>query len=142
MKTTVTKKSDIVRKWYLIDASDIILGKLGVRAADILRGKNKVIFSPSVDCGDNLIVINASKIKVTGGKEEKKHYYRHSGYPGGLKSLTLAEMMEKDPRKVIEIAVRGMLPKNKLAREMIKKLKVYSGETHDHEAQKPEKIEV
>lgn len=141
MKTTVTKKSDIERKWYLIDASDVILGKLAVRVADLLRGKGKVNFSPSVDCGDNVIVVNASKIKVTGGKEEKKMYYRHSWYPGGLKSFTLSQMMEKDPRKVIEIAVKGMLPKNKLAREMIKKLKVYGDDKHEHEAQKPIKIE-
>lgn len=142
MKTTVTKKTDIERKWYLIDAKDLILGRVAVRAADLLRGKNKVNFSPSVDCGDFVIIINASKIAVTGGKEEKKKYYRHSWYPGGLKTFTLNQMMAKDPRKVIEHAVIGMLPKNKLASEMIKKMKVFSGEEHDHKAQQPIKIDI
>src|SRR3990172_7664646 len=138
MKTTVIKKSELKRKWYIMDADGIILGKVAVRAADILRGKGKVNFTPHVDCGDFVIIVNADKIKVTGGKEEKKKYYRHSGYPGGLKTFTLEQMMTKDSRKVLEHAVRGMLPKNKLAREIIKKLKVYADDEHGHEAQKPE----
>lgn len=141
MRTSVTKKSELIRKWYIIDADGVILGKVAVRAADLLRGKNKVNFSPSVDCGDHVIIINASKIAVTGGKEEKKKYYRHSWYPGGLKTFTLNQMMAKDSRKVIELAVKGMLPKNKLASEMIKKMRVFKGAEHDHEAQKPIKIE-
>lgn len=140
MKTYVTKRNDIKRKWYLIDAEGVILGKIATAAADLLRGKGKVNFTPNVDCGDFVVIINASKVKVTGGKEEKKKYYRHSWYPGGLKTLTLNQMMEKDSRKVVEHAVSGMLPKNKLAREIIKKLKVYSDSKHEHEAQKPEKI--
>jgi len=141
MKTTVTKKSDIERKWYIIDARDVVLGKLAVKVADFLRGKGKVCFSPSVDCGDFVIIINASEVKVTGDKEEKKFYYRHSGYPGGIKGFSFNQMMSKDPRKVIEIAVKGMLPKNRLSREMIKKMKVYKDDKHSHEAQKPIKIE-
>lgn len=140
MKTYVTKRNDIKRKWYLIDAEGVILGKIATAAADLLRGKGKVNFTPNVDCGDFVVIINASKVKVTGGKEEKKKYYRHSWYPGGLKTLTLNQMMEKDSRKVVEHAVSGMLPKNRLAREIIKKLKVYSDSKHEHEAQKPEKI--
>ena len=142
MKTYVTKKGEIHRKWYLIDAEGVVLGKIAVCAADLLRGKGKVNFTPNVDCGDFVVIVNASKIKITGGKEEKKKYFRHSWYPGGLKTLTLDEMMAKDPRKVIEHAVSGMLPKNKLAREIFKKLKVYAGDKHEHEAQKPEAVKI
>lgn len=142
MKTSVTKKSEITRKWYIIDAEDKILGKVAVEATNIIRGKNKSYFSPAVDAGDFVIIINASKVKVSGGKEEKKMYYRHSWYPGGLKQFTFRQMMEKDPRKVIEHAVKGMLPKNRLASEIFKKLKVYNDAEHKHEAQQPEKIDI
>jgi len=142
MKTFVTKKNDIERKWYLIDAKDVILGKVAVMAADILRGKNKAIFSPAVDAGDFVIIINAGKVKVTGGKEEKKKYYNYSGYPSGMRELSFNELKEKDSRKIIIHAVKGMLPKNKLAQEIIKKLKVFKDEEHNHTAQQPEEIKI
>lgn len=142
MKTFVTKKNNIERKWYIVDAKDVVLGRLAVKVADILRGKYKPIFSPAVDCGDYVIVVNADKVKVTGGKEEKKIYHRHSGYPGGIRSFTFQEMIEKDSRKIIEKAVKGMLPKNRLSSEMIKKLKVFKEADHSHEAQKPESINI
>ncbi|MCL4387050.1 MAG: 50S ribosomal protein L13 [Patescibacteria group bacterium] len=142
MKTFVTKEKNIERKWYLLDAKDVTLGKLAVKAADLLRGKGKGIFSPSVDCGDYVIIINTDKVKVTGNKEEKKIYYSHSWYPGGLKSLSFKELKEKDSRKIVFRAVKGMLPKNKLSNDIIGKLKVYKGEEHANEAQKPIKIEI
>lgn len=142
MKTFVTKKKDIERKWYLIDAKNVILGKVAVKAADVLRGKNKAIFSPAVDAGDFVIIVNADKVKVTGGKEEKKKYYNYSGYPGGMRELSFNEMMDRDSRKVLTLAIKGMLPKNKLATEIIKKLKIYKNEEHNHEAQQPEEIEI
>lgn len=140
MKTFIPKKENIERKWYLIDAKGQTLGKLAVIASDILRGKNKPSFSPHMDLGDNLIIINASKIKVSGNKEEDKKYYSHSWYPGGLKTTTFKEMIEKKPDYVIRHAVLGMLPKNRLQKDFIKKLKVYAGQEHGHEAQKPEEI--
>jgi large subunit ribosomal protein L13 len=142
MRTYVTKPGDIERKWFLVDAKGQTLGRLAVVVADLLRGKSKTNFSPSVDCGDFVVVINTKDIVVTGNKLEAKMYHRHSGYPGGLTSLTLAEVLEKDANKVIYEAVKGMLPKNRLADDMIKKLKLFTGSEHAHTAQKPEEIKV
>ena len=130
----------IDRKWYVVDATDMTLGRLASEVAKVLRGKNKPIFTPHIDCGDNVIVINAEKIKVTGKKMDQKIYYHHSDYVGGMKETTLKEMMAKKPEKVIELAVKGMLPKGPLGRTMYKKLFVYAGPEHKHEAQKPETL--
>ena len=137
MKTQFTKKSDIDRKWYVVDAKDIVLGKLAVKVAVHLRGKNKPVFTPNSDTGDFIIVINAEKIKLTGNKVNDKVYYHHSGYIGGIKAKTAKELLENKPETIIEKAVWGMLPKNKLGRAMIKKLKVYRGAEHPHQAQSP-----
>lgn len=128
----------IDRKWYVVDATDMTLGRLASEVAKVLRGKNKPIFTPHIDCGDNVIVINAEKIKVTGKKMDQKVYYHHSDYVGGLKEATLREKLEKKPEQVIELAVKGMLPKGSLGRQMFTKLHVYAGPEHKHEAQKPE----
>ena len=138
MKTFMASPATIDRKWYVVDATDMTLGRLASEVAKVLRGKNKPIFTPHMDCGDNVIVINAEKIKVTGKKLDQKIYYHHSDYVGGMKETTLREMMNKKPEKVIELAVKGMLPKGPLGRQMIKKLHVYAGAEHGHEAQKPE----
>ncbi len=137
MKTQFAKKSDIDRKWYLVDAKDIVLGKLAVKVAVHLRGKNKPVFTPNSDTGDFIIVINAEKIKLTGNKVNDKVYYHHSGYIGGIKAKTAKELLENKPETIIEKAVWGMLPKNRLGRAMIKKLKVYRGAEHPHQAQAP-----
>ncbi|OGT42192.1 MAG: 50S ribosomal protein L13 [Gammaproteobacteria bacterium RIFCSPHIGHO2_12_FULL_37_34] len=129
-----------VHKWYLIDASGKILGRLASQLAKYLRGKHKPEYTPHVDTGDYLVVVNAAEIKVTGKKRQKKVYYRHSGYPGGIKETTFDKLQAKDPVKIIEIAVKGMLPKNPLGRAMLQKLKVYAGATHPHAAQQPEII--
>ena len=142
MKTYVTKPTEIERKWYVVDAEGQTLGRLASKIAVILRGKHKPVFSPSVDCGDYVIVINAEKITVTGRRMEQKTYYRHSGYPGGLKSITLRDQLERYPTRPVELAVKGMLPKNKLGRKMLKKLKVYSGTEHPHAAQEPVILEL
>ncbi len=141
-KTYMAKKGEVERKWYLIDAKDKTLGRLASKIAVILMGKHKPQYTPHVDCGDFVVVINADKVKLTGAKWEKKIYYWHSGYLGGLKSRTAKEMLERKPEFLIYHAVKGMLPKNNLARRMIKKLKVYAGENHPHQAQKPEPIEI
>jgi large subunit ribosomal protein L13 len=141
-RTYVTKPEDIQRNWYVVDASGQTLGRLASEVARIVRGKHKPIYSPSVDVGDYVIVINADKIYVTGRKLDQKMYYRHSGYPGGLKEVPLRRMLEEHPTRVIEHAVRGMLPKNRLGRKMIKKLKVYAGSDHPHQAQQPEPLEL
>ena len=138
MKTQFAKKSDIDRKWYLVDAKDIVLGKLAVKVAVHLRGKNKPVFTPNSDTGDFIIVINADKIKLTGNKVNDKMYYHHSGYIGGIKAKSAKELLENKPETIIEKAVWGMLPKNRLGRAMIKKLKVYRGAEHPHQAQAPE----
>ena len=138
MKTQFAKKSDIDRKWYVVDAKDIVLGKLAVKVAVHLRGKNKPVFTPNSDTGDFIIVINAEKIKLTGNKVNDKMYYHHSGYIGGIKAKTAKELLENKPETIIEKAVWGMLPKNRLGRAMIKKLKVYRGAEHPHQAQAPE----
>ena len=135
MKTYSTKASEIERQWHVIDASGKVLGRLATKVASLLMGKNKPIFSPNLDTGDFVIVINADKVQVTGNKAKQKVYYRHSGYPGGLKGITLERMLETNPTRVIEHAVKGMLPKNRLGARMIKKLRVYVGDTHPHLAQ-------
>ena len=137
MKTYSAKPLEVERKWYLIDAEGQILGRLATTIADILRGKNKPEFTPNVDTGDFVIVINADKIQVTGKKETDKKYYHHTGYPGGLKVRSFRELMEKDPRKALEKAVKGMLPHTTLGRQQFTKLNVYAGPEHPHAAQKP-----
>ena len=138
MKTFMASPATIDRKWYVVDATDMTLGRLASEVAKVLRGKNKPIFTPHIDCGDNVIVINAEKIKVTGKKMDQQVYYHHSDYVGGLKEATLREKLEKKPEQVIELAVKGMLPKGPLGRQMFTKLHVYAGPEHKHEAQKPE----
>ncbi len=141
-KTFSQKPADVERKWILIDATDNTLGRVANEIAKHLIGKHKVTFTPHVDGGDYVVVINAAKVKVTGDKEIAKRYWRHTGFPGGIKFRNLKEMREKSPEKIIELAVKGMLPKNKLQAERLKRLKVYADENHNHAAQKPEKVEV
>lgn len=135
MKTYSVKAAEIKRDWHIIDAKERILGKLATEAAQLLMGKHKPIFSRHLDTGDFVVVINAEKVRVSGNKEKQKLYYRHSGYPGNLRSVTLEEMLKTKPERVIEHAVKGMLPKNRLGNAMIKKLKVYAGDSHPHLAQ-------
>jgi large subunit ribosomal protein L13 len=135
MKTYSPKSKDIEREWWVIDATDKALGRIAAQIAKLLMGKHKPIYAPHIDTGDYVVVINAAKVKVTGEKAEQKVYYRHSGYPGGLKSQRFEELFSKDPGRVIEIAVKGMLPHNRLGRTMLKKLKVYPGNEHPHQAQ-------
>lgn len=138
MKTFMASPATIDRKWYVVDATDMTLGRLASEVAKVLRGKNKPIFTPHMDTGDNVIVINAEKIKVTGKKLDQKIYYHHSDYVGGMKEATLREKLSKKPEQVIELAVKGMLPKGPLGRQMFQKLHVYAGPDHKHAAQKPE----
>ena len=138
MKTFMASPATIDRKWYVVDAEGKTLGRLASEVAKVLRGKNKAIFTPHIDTGDYVIVVNADKVKVTGKKLDQKIYYHHSDYVGGMKETTLREMMAKKPEQVIELAVKGMLPKGPLGRSMIKKLHVYAGPEHNHAAQKPE----
>ena len=138
MKTFIASPATIERKWYVVDATNMTLGRLASEVAKVLRGKNKAIFTPHIDTGDYVIVINASKVKVTGRKLDQKIYYHHSDYVGGMKETTLREMLAKKPEKVVELAVKGMLPKGPLGREMYTKLHVYAGPEHQHAAQKPE----
>lgn len=142
MKTHSPKQQEIKRDWYLIDVKGKTLGKVATKIADILRGKNKPFFSPHVDCGDYIVVINASQIKLTGNKQTEKKYIRHSQYPGGLKTETVEEVLEKAPTKVLEKAVYGMLPKNKLRSDIIKKMKVYPESEHKNQAQNPQLLEI
>ncbi len=142
MRTYTPKPGDIERKWYVVDAQGKTLGRLASEIAKVLRGKHKPIFSPHMDTGDYVIVINAEKIHVTGRKLTQKFYYRHSGYPGGLKAISLRDLLQKHPERAVKFAVRGMLPKNRLGRKMIKKLKVYAGPEHPHQAQKPEVLDL
>ncbi len=142
MKTFSAKAEQVDRKWWIIDARDQVLGRVAVKAANLLRGKEKSIFTPHVDTGDFVVVINADKVALTGAKLEQKRAYRHSGYPGGLKSRTYAEMLEKHPAKAVEKAVRGMLPKNTIGRAQLGKLKVYAGAEHPHQAQQPQPYEI
>ena len=138
MKTFMASPATIDRKWYVVDATDMTLGRLASEVAKVLRGKNKAIFTPHIDTGDYVIVINAEKVKVTGKKLDEKVYYRHSEYVGGMKETTLREMLAKKPEKVVELAVKGMLPKGPLGNQMYTKLYVYAGPEHKHAAQKPE----
>ena len=142
MKSFMQKKETVNRKWYVIDATDKPLGRVATLAATYLRGKNKPTFTPHIDCGDNIIIINAEKVLLTGNKEEKKIYYNHSMYQGGLRERSAKEMRERYPEEMVERAVKGMLPHNRLGRQMYKKLFVYKGSEHKHEAQKPEVLEV
>jgi len=137
MKTYFANNENVEHKWYLVDASNKVLGRLATQIAKYLRGKHKPEYTPHADAGDYIVVINASQVRVTGKKELEKVYYRHSGYPGGLKETTFEKQQEKDPKKIIEIAVKGMLPKNPLGRAMLRKLKVYAGAEHPHDAQQP-----
>ncbi|NPA15442.1 MAG: 50S ribosomal protein L13 [Deferribacteres bacterium] len=141
-KTYMAKQGEVEKKWYLVDAKDKTLGRLATQIAIILMGKHKPNYSPHVDCGDFVVVINADKVKLTGNKLDKKVYYWHTGYLGGIKSRTARQMLEEKPEFLIYHAVKGMLPKNNLARRMLKKLKVYAGENHPHVAQNPEPIEI
>jgi large subunit ribosomal protein L13 len=142
MKTYIPKADEIEKNWYVVDLDGAILGRAAVKVADILRGKNKPQFTPHLDTGDYVVAINASKVRMTGSKEEDKMYYRYSGYMGGLKSRSFREMMEHDPTQVFIKAVKGMLPKNRLGRKMIKKLHVYGDAEHKHEAQKPQELKL
>ncbi len=137
MKTYMAKPSEVTRTWYLIDAKDKTLGRLASQVAAILKGKHKPTYTPHVDTGDHVIIINADKIRLTGNKLRDKKYYRHSGYPGGIKEITAGELLQRHPERVIRSAVWGMLPHNRLGRKMIKKLKIYAGDQHPHEAQQP-----
>ena len=138
MKTFMPKAAEISRKWYVVDAEGQTLGRLASEVAKVLRGKNKPTFTPHADMGDFVIVVNADKVVLTGNKLDKKFHYHHTGYPGGLKSVSYKMMLQKKPERIIEMAVKGMLPHNKLGAQMYKKLKVYAGNTHNHEAQQPE----
>ncbi len=142
MKTPLPKVNEIEKKWYVVDATDKVLGRLATQIALRLRGKHRPDFTPHLDTGDFIIVINAEKVRLTGSKLDQKMYHKHSGYLGGLKSMTARQMLEKKPEEVIRLAVRRMLPKNKLARHQLKKLKVYRGSEHPHEAQTPEALEI
>ncbi len=142
MRTYTPKPGDIERTWHVIDATDVVLGRLASQAAQLLRGKHKPTFAPHVDTGDFVIIINADKVALTGAKLEQKKAYRHSGYPGGLRATSYAELMAKNPQRAVEKAIRGMLPKNSLARQQLSKLKVYAGDTHPHQAQKPVPYEI
>jgi len=142
MRTWTVRPGDVERKWYIVDATDLILGRLSTQIATVLRGKHRAEYTPHADCGDHVIVINAHKIAVTGKKETDKVYYRHSGFAGGLKTITLEKQREKHPERIIEAAVKGMMPKGPLGRSMLKKLKVYAGDSHPHEAQQPEAMKL
>ncbi len=137
MKTYVAKPGEFEQKWHLIDARGQVLGRLASEVARILRGKDKPIFTPHVDTGDYVVIVNAANVRLTGNKLHDKTYYHHTGYPGGIKSITAAELMEKNPEELINSAVKGMLPKNKLGNKLLKKLKIYAGPEHGHQAQQP-----
>ncbi|TDI87512.1 MAG: 50S ribosomal protein L13 [Caldithrix sp.] len=142
MKTYIANPEEVEQKWLLVDANGQVLGRLASQVATILRGKHKPIFSPHMDVGDHVVIINADKIRVTGKKASTKRYYRHTGYPGGLRSDSFEQLMQKAPEQILKKAIWGMMPHNKLGKKMVKKLRVYAGEAHPHEAQKPEKIEL
>jgi len=142
VRTYSPKPGDVQRQWHVIDATDVVLGRLAVQVATLLRGKHKPTYAPHVDSGDFVVVVNAGKVALTGDKRSTKLAYRHSGYPGGLSSITVGELLDNDPRKAVEKAVWGMLPKNKLSRQLLKKLKVYAGPEHPHVAQQPHAFEI
>ena len=141
-KTYSPKPADIERSWFVVDATDVPLGRLASQVAQVLRGKHKATYAPHVDGGDFVVIVNAAAVHVSGNKEIEKIYYRHSGYPGGLRAQTLTEMREKHPERIVEVAVRGMLPKNRLGRQMASKLKVYGGPDHPHQSQRPVPLEI
>lgn len=142
MKTYSVKKEEIQHEWFVVDAEGQILGRLASKVAQILRGKHKPIYTPSMDCGDFVIIINADKIRVTGNRLDDKVYYRYSGYPGGLKEITMRDQLAKHPHRILKLAVKGMLPRNRLGRQMFKKLKVYADANHPHTAQKPKQLDL
>jgi len=142
VKTYTARAEDIEREWFLVNAEGKTLGRLASEIAKILRGKHKPIYTPHLDCGDYVIVVNAEKVRVTGRKLDQKMYYRHTGYPGGIKSISLRNQLQRHPERVLQAAVRGMLPKNRLGRKMFKKLKVYAGDSHPHQAQQPRVLEL
>lgn len=142
MRTFTPRPSDIQRSWYVVDAEDLVLGRVATEVARVLRGKHKPIFAPHVDTGDHVIVVNAAKVVLTAGKGDKKRVWRHSGYPGGISSRTYAEELARKPEDAVRRTIRGMLPKNRLGRQMLKKLKVYAGPTHPHAAQNPQPLVV
>lgn len=140
MSTQVAKEHEVVRDWFVVDLEDVVLGRAATEIARVLRGKHKAIYTPSVDAGDFVIVVNADKIKLTGNKLADKKYYRHTGYPGGIREITAGKLLDKKPEMLIQAAVKGMLPKNKLGRKMFSKLKVYAGGEHPHAAQQPKEL--
>jgi len=142
VRTYSPKPADVTKAWHVIDATDVVLGRLATQTATLLRGKHKPIFAPHVDTGDFVVIINAEKVALTGNKRDTKLAYRHSGYPGGLSATSYANLLDKDPRRAIEKAVWGMLPKNRLSRQLLKKLKVYAGPNHPHTAQQPQPFEI
>jgi large subunit ribosomal protein L13 len=142
VRTYSPKAGEVARTWHVIDATDVVLGRLASQAATLLRGKHKPIYAPHVDTGDFVVIVNAEKVSLSGNKRDQEFVYRHSGYPGGLKQRTVGEMLEKHPDRLVEKAVKGMLPKNRLGRAMAKKLKVYAGPEHPHAAQKPAAFEI
>ncbi len=141
-RTLMTRREDVIPRWHIVDADGMVLGRLATEVAAVLRGKHLPTYTPSIDNGDYVIVINAEKVRVTGNKYEDKTYYHHTGYPGGIRETSLRHMQERHPERVIEKAVRGMLPKNRLGRDLFRKLKVYSGATHPHEAQQPTELKL
>ena len=141
VRTYTPKPGDVERAWHVIDASDVVLGRLATHAATLLRGKHKPIFAPHLDTGDFVVIVNARKVALTGAKREQKRAYRHSGYPGGLRSVGYVDLLEKNPERAVEKAIRGMLPKNSLGRAQLRKLKVYAGPEHPHSAQRPQPFE-
>jgi len=140
MSTVSAKKNEVDRKWYVVDAHNVVLGRLASNVASVLKGKHKPIYTPHEDAGDFVVVINAEKVLLTGNKRDEKTYYHHTGFPGGIKSITADKLLQKSPEDVIKFAVKGMLPKNPLGRRMFSKLKVYAGDSHPHEAQNPEPL--
>ena len=142
MRTYTPKPADVQRQWYVIDATDVVLGRLASQVASLLRGKHKPIFAPHIDTGDFVIIVNADKVALSGKKLEQKRAYRHSGYPGGLRSISYADLMRKHPERAVEKAIKGMLPKNRLGRKMFGKLKVYAGPEHPHRGQRPVPYEI
>ena len=142
MRTYTPKPGDVERQWHVIDATDVVLGRLATQTATLLRGKHKPVFAPHVDTGDFVIIINADKVALSGNKREQKKAYSHSGYPGGLRAVTYGDLLAKRPDRAVEKAVRGMLPKNSLGRQMLRKLKVYAGPEHPHTAQQPQPFQI
>ena len=142
MRTYTPKPGDVERQWLVIDATDVVLGRLASQTAQLLRGKHKPVFAPHVDAGDYVVIVNAEKVALSGNKREQKKAYRHSGYPGGLRARSYGDLLEKYPERAVEKAIRGMLPKNSLGRQMLRKLKVYAGPAHPHSAQKPQPYQI